>query len=232
MHDAALLALMRLASPSLPVGGFSHSEGLESAVEAGHVHDEATARGWLRAQLELAIARSDGPVVAAAHAAWSAGDVAAAEALDAWVHSTRESAELRLAASQTGHSLAVWLRQGAQAADARVAALAGLSRDRGGPTWPVAFALAAVLAGAPPRTGGLAHAFAWCENQVQAAVKAVPLGQAAAQRILEHLAAAVPAAVDHALAVAAGHAPRQAFAPHLAILSARHEVQYSRLFRS
>jgi urease accessory protein len=73
-------------------------------------------------------------------------------------------------------------------------------------------------------------AFGWAENLVQAAVKSVPLGQSAGQRLLAALAAAIPGAVDDALART--DCTRQAFAPMLAILSARHEAQYSRLFSS
>ena len=65
---------------------------------------------------------------------------------------------------------------------------------------------------------------------VQAALKAVPLGQSAGQRVLSALLAAIPPAVDAALALPTSE--RQAFTPMLAILSAQHEVQYSRLFRS
>ena len=76
----------------------------------------------------------------------------------------------------------------------------------------------------------LAYAFGWAENMVQAALKAVPLGQNAGQRILARLTREIPDAVEAALARPAGE--QQAFAPMLAILSARHETQYSRLFRS
>jgi len=76
----------------------------------------------------------------------------------------------------------------------------------------------------------LAFAFGWAENMVQAALKAVPLGQSAGQRILGRLSLEIPAAVDHAMQLADGE--RQAFTPMLAILSAQHETQYSRLFRS
>ena len=76
----------------------------------------------------------------------------------------------------------------------------------------------------------LTTAFAWAENMVQAAIKSVPLGQRSGQRILAALSAEIPAAVDHALSLHDDQ--RQAFSPRLAILSARHETQYSRLFRS
>ena len=97
-------------------------------------------------------------------------------------------------------------------------------------TYPIAFAFAAARSGASPRDGCLAFAFGWAENMTAAAVKAVPLGQSAGQRILARLAREIPDAV--AQAMNATDDERQAFAPMLAILSARHEAQYSRLFRS
>ena len=98
------------------------------------------------------------------------------------------------------------------------------------PTWPVAFALAAVQSGAPLREALLAFGFGWGENMVQAAVKSLPLGQSAGQRILGALAAEIPAAAEHAAGLT--DSERQAYAPMLAILSSQHETQYSRLFRS
>ncbi len=226
LPPAALLQLIWLASPALPVGGFSYSEGLEAAVDAGIVTDEPGTRDWLLEQLALVQARSDLAAAASAFVAWRSGDVARAQALNAWVASTRESAELRLQSEQMGRSLAQWLRQ-RHPDDARVAALDAFAPA---PTWPVAFALAAAATGAPVRDALLAMAFGWAENLVQAAVRAVPLGQSAGQRILSALADAIPAAVDDALA--ATDDTRQSFAPRLAILSACHETQYSRLFRS
>jgi urease accessory protein len=223
---ASLLQLMWLASPALPVGGFSYSEGLESAVEAGTVTNEAQAGDWLCDQLHLSLARSDVAVVAKAFDAWQRADLAAITALNDWITQTRESSELRQQTQQMGRSLVEWLKnRGAD--DARVAQLASLAPA---PTWPVAFALAAAQTGATPADSLLSFAFAWAENMVQAALKAVPLGQSAGQRILARLSAAIPQAVDHAMQLADGE--RQAFAPMLAILSAQHETQYSRLFRS
>ena len=124
-----------------------------------------------------------------------------------------------------GKSLLDWLRNHTTATPTQIALLAGQE-----PTYPVAFALAAASTGAPVRECLLAYAFGWAENMVQAAIKSVPLGQSAGQRILSALAAEIPSAVDHALAVT--DETRQAFSPMLAILSSQHEVQYSRLFRS
>ncbi len=224
---STLLGLFWLASPALPVGGFSYSEGLEAAVEAGLVDDEASAANWLLGQLELSLARAELPLLVQAHAAWQAEDPARAEVLNTWQRCTREGAETRAQTEQMGRSLLAWLRNGERADDPRIAQLAAFAPA---PTWPVAYALAALLGGAEAREAALAFGFGWAENQVQAAVKAVPLGQAAAQRMLGALNRALPAAVERALAMP--DRQRQAFAPMLAILSAQHETQYSRLFRS
>lgn len=222
----ALLELMQLASPALPVGGFSYSEGLEAAVECGAVRNEAQAGDWLLDQLDLSLARADMPVLAQALPAWRALDLPRLRELNDWVQHTRESAELRLQTQQMGRSLAEWLKN-RDDPDARVAQLAALPPA---PTWPVAFALAAARCDAPLRDVLLAFGFGWAENMVQAAMRSVPLGQSAAQRMLARLIAALPGAVQQAAELP--DAQRQAFTPMLAILSAQHETQYSRLFRS
>jgi urease accessory protein len=217
--DGALLQLIWLASPALPVGGFSYSEGLEAAVDAGLVSDEATAASWLADQVHLGLSRSDLAVVAQAVTAWREGDEARIAGLDAWVLQTRETSELRAQTVQMGRSLVEWLKsiQPQQA-----------SRAASPLSYPVAFALAASFTAASPRD--IALTFGWAENMMQAAIKSVPLGQSAGQRILQRLAAEIPPAVDHALGL--DDEGRQAFSPMLAILSAQHETQYSRLFRS
>jgi urease accessory protein len=226
MLDSSLLQLMWLASPALPIGGFSYSEALEAAVDSARADDETTATRWLVDQLHLSLARSELPVIAQAIAAWRAGDAPRVAGLNTWVLHTRESSELRAQTEQMGKSLLDWLRNHTTATPAQIAQLATQQ-----PSYPLAYALAASATHAPVRECLLAYAFGWAENQTQAAIKAVPLGQSAGQRILSQLAAEIPAAVDHALTLDTDDA-RQAFAPMLAIQSSRHEVQYSRLFRS
>lgn len=225
MRDASLLQLMWLASPALPIGGFSYSECLEAAVDSGSVTTEAQASAWLLDQLHVNLARSDLAVLAQAVPAWQQQDDDRIAELNAWVLQTRESSELRAQTEQMGRSLLEWLRNHTTARPAQIETLAGLC-----PTYPLAFALAASGTGAPLRTCLLSYAFGWAENMVQAAIKSVPLGQSAGQRILSALSAEIPAAIDHALTLTDD--TRQAFSPMLAILSAQHEVQYSRLFRS
>jgi urease accessory protein len=201
---ASLLQLIWLASPALPIGGFSYSEGLEASVDRSFVATESEASDWLTDQLHLTLARADLPVLAQAVAAWQAGDLARVRTLNDWVLHTRESSELRLQAEQMGRSLLEWLRN-QDAGDApRLAAIEALAGFD--PTYPVAFALAASRTGAHVRDIALAYAFGWAENMVQAALKAVPLGQNAGQRILARLTREIPDAVEAALARPCRHA--------------------------
>ena len=228
--DAVLLQLMWLASPALPVGGFSYSEGLEAAVDDGRVTGEASAADWLANQMALAPARADLPVLAQAHLAWQRHDLTRVTQLNDFIVRTRETRELRLQAEQMGRSLVEWLRNQPGRHDndgERLAHLAALSPS---PTWPVAFALATARANASAAQALHASLFGWAENMVQAALKAVPLGQLAGQRILQALVERMPALIADALTTADDE--MQSFSPMLGIASARHETQYSRLFRS
>ena len=225
MQACSLIQLMWLASPALPIGGFSYSECLEAAVDQGLAATESEASDWLIEQLHTSLARADLAVIAQAVPAWQAADHTRIADLNTWVLCTRESSELRAQTEQMGRSLLEWLRNHTTAQAEQIALLASLQ-----PTYPLAFALAASATGAPLRDCLLTCAFGWAENMVQAAIKAVPLGQSAGQRILSRLASDIPAAVDRALSL--DDDTRQAFSPMLAILSSQHEGQYSRLFRS
>jgi len=189
------------------------------------VHDEASAQSWLLDQLHLSQSRSELPVVAQAMSAWQTHDVPRLKQLNQWLLQTRETHELRLQTEQMGRSLLDWLRNHTDVDPARHDTCQQLP-----PTWPLVFALALTTRPVQVRDGLLASAFAWAENMVQAAIKSVPLGQRSGQRMLAALSADIPSAVDHAMAV--NDEQRQSFSPRLAILSARHETQYSRLFRS
>jgi urease accessory protein len=222
---SSLLQLIWLASPALPVGGFSYSEGLETAVERAGVATESIASDWLWDQLKLTLTRGDLAVVAQAIPAWREGNLLRIGQLNAWVMQTRETSELRAQTEQMGRSLLEWLRNHEGADASRIADCAHLP-----PTYAVAFALAASQTAASVRDCLLAYAFGWAENMMQAALKSVPLGQSAGQRILARLSQDIPPAVETALRLPDDE--RQAFSPMLAILSAQHETQYSRLFRS
>ena len=234
MSTPALLQLLWLSSPALPVGAFSYSEALEAGGELGEITDEHSAAAWITEQLHLSLARSDLSVLGAAVAAWRTHDHARVRDLNDWVLQTRETAEMRLQVEQMGKSLHDWARQqatGEQALAEHVAAWDALQTAQlSTPTYPVVSAAIAAHTQAEASDVLSAYAFAWAENQVQAAIKSVPLGQSAGQRILARLCAEIPAAVTTAQSL--DDDSRQAFSPMLALYSAWHETQYSRLFRS
>jgi urease accessory protein len=225
LETPALIQLMWLASPALPIGGFSYSEGLEAAIDKGLVHDEDSACLWLLDQLHHSQARGDMAVLAQMVIAWQARDVQRLTDLSQWVHATRETAELRLQSEQMGRSMLEWLRN-QNTVDAESVDLCNALV----PTYPLTFALALSLTGTPLEQCLQSYAFGWAENMVQAALKSVPLGQNSGQRILLAMSQNISQAVSKALATT--DETRQVFSPMLAILSAQHETQYSRLFRS
>jgi urease accessory protein len=220
---SSLLQLIWLASPALPIGGFSYSEGLEAGIESSRIAPDSIA-DWLQDQLHISLARGDLAALCKAVSAIRRDDAQRVQELNAWVLQTRETLELRLQTEQMGRSLVEWMKTQSPELDTND----WLSDQI--PTYPIAFALAASRTQASARDIALTFTFGWAENMVQAAIKAVPLGQTAGQRILQRLSAAIPEAVENALNLPDGE--RQAFTPMLAILSAQHETQYSRLFRS
>ncbi len=223
-----LVRLLQLASPALPVGAYTYSQGLEWAVESGAVRNEADAAAWIGDLLEWNLARFEAPLMACQLAAWTAGDDGEVARLNDDFLASRETAELRAETVQMGWSMVKLLAE----LDA-FAALPGwrarlLAVDT--PCFPSAWSAAAAAWQVPAELALAAYLWAWAENQVMAAVKAVPLGQSAGQRLLATLGAGIPPLAQLAL-----HLPEARwsnYTPGLAIASSRHETQYTRLFRS
>jgi urease accessory protein len=204
----SLVRLLQLSSPTLPVGAYSYSQGLEAAIDAGVVSDADTAGQWIGDVLEFSVAKLEAPVL------WR---MMHGEALNELFVASRETAELRAETLQMGHSLARLLRE---------LGIAGL--PEGEIAFPAAFALAVRHWNIEPRQALVAYLWSWLENQVMAAVKAVPLGQTAGQKMLLELGARLQEIADRV----SSQSEFSNFAPGLAMLSSQHETQYSRLFRS
>ena len=221
MTTLDLVRLLQLASPALPVGAYSYSQGLEAAIEEGEVSDAASARVWIGDVLALSIASFEAPILIRLIDAWRRDDRAAIARWDDEFLAGRETAELRAETLQMGHSLRKLLLELDAVASQPLAAFDELS-------FPAAFAHAA--ASLDEREALAAYLFAWVENQALAALKAIPLGQTDGQRLLRDLAREIPGIVERAAAM--GDEEIANFAPGLAIASSRHETQYSRIFRS
>ena len=218
----ALLRLCHLVSPALPVGAYAYSQGLEFAVEAGWVHDEASALDWLQGLSSHGVGTLDLPILSRLHRAWCLDDTAMLAYRNAQLLAARETAETRAQERHLGRSLAQVLVQLKIRTE-----LDWLERSA---AFATLFSLAAVRWEIPKADTLSAYLWAWSENQVLAAVKLVPLGQSAGQRLLHRLTAAMPGLIEHGLTLS--DAAIGVSTPSQALASALHESQYSRLFRS
>ena len=221
-----LVRLLQLASPALPIGAFSYSQGLEAAVEAGIVHDRKSACDWINDLLTYTLATTEAPVLLRLIEAWRAHDYAAANRWNDLFLASRETAELRAETAQMGFSLA---RLFNELPDIDRDALRSMNQFNQ-VSFPAAFACACAAWRLAPAEALSAYLWSWAENQVMAALKTVPLGQTDGQRMLFAIGGRLPAIVERAATL--GDDEIGSFAPRLAILSSRHETQYSRLFRS
>ncbi len=225
MSTLARLRLLQMASQAFPIGGYSHSHGLEAAVESALVRDEPSLLRWIADVLSFSIGKFELPILHRMCAAWRARDAVSLERLNEHFLATRESAEMRSATVQTGFSMRSLL--------AVLPALPDFLRDTlrclPEPSLPCVWSGTAAAWEIPAAEAAAAYLWAWAENQVLVGIKTVPIGQSAGQRVLlkvgEHIAELTERepSIDDALSN---------FAPGLAIQCARHETQYSRLFRS
>ncbi|WP_334190798.1 urease accessory protein UreF [Noviherbaspirillum sp.] len=225
MHAAALLHLLQLASPSLPIGAYSYSQGLEAALERGMVHDEASARRWIVDTLHQVVARFEAPILWRLLQAFAARDAAA---VDAWTErfiAARDTAEFRAETIQMGYSLGKLAAELVPGHDA----LPLLLRQAEVPL-PTALACLAVALDVPHEASLLGMLFSWAENQVLVCVKSVPLGQVSGQRLLLSLRPELETAAVRAQQLSDDELCN--WSPGLSLLSMQHEVQYSRLYRS
>jgi urease accessory protein len=223
MSAPQLLRLLHLASPALPIGGFHFSQGLEYAVETGWVRDETSALGWIAGLAAHAIGTVDLPLVLRLQRAYAAGDETSVAHWSAYVLASRETDELRAEDRHMGIALA------------RILAELDIcprldQQERARASFAAVFARACAAWSIGERDALQTYLWVWAENQTLAAVKLVPLGQTAGQRILHALIPQLATIVERALVtpdadIGTGSV-MQAFA------SARHETQYTRLFRS
>jgi urease accessory protein len=219
-------ALLRLASPQLPIGGYSYSQGLEMAVEQGLVSDAESARNWIADQLLLNLARFEAPLLLAHCQAATDADWARLHELADEHRASRETRELRQESRQMGYSLAQLL-SGLPELDDDSRALFGALEE---PGLAVGWALAARTWKISPQDALAAWLWGWLENQLAVLMKTLPLGQQAAQRLTSELLPLLDQAQRQTSELKPEHWGSAAFG--LTLASMAHERQYSRLFRS
>jgi urease accessory protein len=226
MQAAALLHLLQLASPSLPVGAYSYSQGLEAAIENGMVKDEASARSWIIDVLHHVAAQFEAPILWRILKAFANRD---ANAVTEWTErfiAARDTAEFRAETIQMGYSLSKLV------IDLKIAdeELLNIMQAQPEVPLPTALAFASIALDIPHDAALLGMLFSWAENQVLVCVKSVPLGQVSGQRLLLSLRPELEAASQHAQQLTDDELSN--WSPGLSLLSMQHEVQYSRLYRS
>lgn len=219
----SLLRLCQLVSPALPVGAYNFSQGLEYAVHSNWVRDEVTAYQWIKGVAQHAIGTLDLPILLRLHDAWSQDDSSAVHHWSAYLIASRETEELRAEERHLGRALAKVL----VSLDVNAAAAWTKHSDA---SYAGLFALAAARWHITREQTAQGYLWTWCENQVLAAVKLLPLGQTAGQRILNELLQLIPAITQSAYLLA--DEDIAIATPLHGIASAWHETQYTRLFRS
>jgi len=217
----ALLRLLQLSSPSLPIGAYAYSQGVESAVHSNFVFDEITAQDWINSVLINGLASNDLALIVHAYHSWQASDLNSIKELSQLSLAIRETSELK---EEDRHLAKALLRL------AEPLELTYPAEIKSHASYPVIYAYFIKNWSIPLQDALLAFAWSWLENQVAAMIKLVPLGQTQGQKLLLAMDKSLSTAVEKSLTVPVNRIGSSL--PNLAILSSQHEIQYSRLFRS
>ena len=231
-NDLALLRLLQLASPALPVGAYSYSDGLETLVEMGVVNDPQRLRQWLEQELYCGAIRLEAAVMRRAYQSTVESDFQALADWNAWVTATKETAELRSQSWQMGNSLIRLLLDLSHPEEAGYGtSIQDLAAAAGAPcNYAIAFGVAAVYWQIEPTTAMLGYLYSWASNFISAGVRLIPLGQTVGQQLLLDLNAKITLAAQDVLALKDEQLSSCGWG--LALASMAHATQYTRLFRS
>ena len=225
MNGLARVRLLQMTSQAFPIGGYSHSYGLEAAVESALVRDEASLLQWVTDALSYSIGKYEIPLLQRMSEAWIARDSIGLSRLNERFLATRESAEMRSATVQTGFSMRSLLAVLPELPEFLHETLRRLQE----PSLPCVWSGAAAAWAIPAADSTAGYLWSWAENQVLVGMKTVPMGQSAGQRVLLKIGGQIAELAEHESSM---NDALSNFAPGLAIQCARHETQYSRLFRS
>lgn len=229
MNSQQLGALFHLSSPALPIGGYSYSQGFEAAVEAKLVKDQGDALNWILNSLQYVLAKCEAIVWIYLFNAWQSNNTVEIDYWNNWFWASRDTSEFRGETEQMGWSL-VKLTDELNWGNVKDREFLNTIKPV---TLPTAHSFVCHAQHISVEDGLNAYLFSWIENQVMSAIKTIPLGQIAGQKILIKILQILPEIIEKIFEAASMNpAPINTFAPQLSILSSRHEQQYSRLFRS
>jgi urease accessory protein len=224
LTNSHFLSILQLASPALPVGAYSYSEGLEMLIENGTIHDINCLKNWLESELQYGSIRIDGAVMIRGLEAAQVGDLEALKRWNLWLSAVRDTEELRSASWQMGRSLIQLLTKLAPES-------LSLATAVGYPcNYAIAFGIACAIMQINTNTALLAYLHSWVNNLITAGVKLIPLGQTAGQELLLNLQPLLDKTMLEILELEDDNLACCSWG--LSLASMQHETQYTRLFRS
>jgi urease accessory protein len=227
----ALLCLLQLASPALPVGAYSYSEGLETLVDIGTIENEQSLKHWLEQELHYGAIRLEAAVMVRAYLSAQQSDTETLGYWNKWLSAARETEELRQQSWQMGQSLMRLLLKMRHHQTRNFPSLQTLANAAGDPcNFAIAFGIAAAHWEIEAPSALLGYLHSWATNLITAGVKLIPLGQTAGQQLLLELHVNLHSATQEILALEDDDLNSCGWG--LALASMAHESQYTRLFRS
>lgn len=227
MQSSALLKLIYLVSPALPVGAYAYSQGQEYAVDAGWLKTNNELENWIQSLMENALVNLDLPCLYRLYTAWNNKNYERVTYWNQYVLASRETSELLLEDEQMGQALSRLLDSIDENYNEELLLEIFQENEI---SFISLFAYCGVLWSIPINELMYGFVAAWLENQVAAATKAIPLGQTQAQKIILNQHDSIPACIKQAQNISDEDIGLSL--PGLAIASSKHERQYSRLFRS
>ena len=223
MQTSSLLNLLHISSPALPIGAFAYSQGLEYTLEAGWCKNADDVEMWIKSVMTKGLGGIDLPILKRLHQAWAKSDVQALQYWNAMLLAFRETKELYLEDIQVGDAFKQWHKT--QSAE-HLEKLEFIDN----PTVASMYGLNGVIKGLTIEECLIGFVWAWLENQITAASKAMPMGQTDGQNIIRHLIPEIEAVIESAMTLSDDDIGSGLVG--LSMSSALHEHQYSRLFRS
>jgi urease accessory protein len=237
-----ILNLLQLASPALPVGAYSYSEGLESLVNDGIITNLIQLENWLVDNLKFGSIQMEAAIMVRAYLAINQEDFTKLIYWQNWANATRDTAELRQQSLQMGRSL---IKLFLNLSTAPVKSLnidqdlqsniidqirQQIEKDNNFCHWAIAYGITAAHWQIDLNTAILGYLHSWLTNLINAGVKLIPLGQTDGQKLLWSMQPTIYQTTQNILELTDDDLVTCNWG--LSLASMTHESQYTRLFRS